>query len=96
MGHTKSCGCMKISTGAQKIKDILISNNIHFITEYTFSDLKSNKGGTYRFDFAIFKDEKLLELIEFDGAQHFSSQKGYYEGELENIQYRDNIKNDYC
>lgn len=94
--HTQSCGCMTGSIGANKIKNILLENNINFISEYTFSDFISPKNGKYRFDFAIFKDQNLIELIEFDGAQHFSPQKGYYEGQFETIKEHDKIKNDYC
>ena len=95
-GHTKSCGCSTESFGSQKIKQLLKDNNIKFISEYTFSDFKSDQGVPYRFDFAIFKDKELYEIIEFDGAQHFSPQKGYYEGQFEKIQLYDKIKNDYC
>lgn len=95
-GHTKSCGCSTESFGSQKIKQLLKDNNIKFISEYTFSDFKSSQGVPYRFDFAIFKDKELYEIIEFDGAQHFSPQKGYYEGQFEKIQLYDKIKNDYC
>ena len=47
-----------------------------------------------RFDFAIFNDDnQLSHLIEYDGVQHF---KESYWGGLEEIQLRDNLKNQYC
>lgn len=95
-GHTRSCGCQTESFGSQKIKKLLQNNNINFITEYTFSDLLSPNGWPLRFDFAIFKDQQLYELIEFDGPQHYNSYSGYYEGKLEQIQQYDEIKNQYC
>jgi len=30
-GHTRSCGCIKLSYGAEKIKNLLNKNNIPFI-----------------------------------------------------------------
>lgn len=95
-GHTKSCGCRTLSFGAEKIKNLLIEHKIPFIQEYTFSDLKSPSGGFLRFDFAIFKDSQLYELIEFDGIQHFKPCSGYFENKLKQIQQYDKIKNDYC
>ena len=66
-GHKKSCGCI-ISLGEQAIKEVLEKNNIKYIQEYTFSDLKNpNTNHSYRFDFAVFKDNSLSYLIEFDG-----------------------------
>lgn len=71
-GHKKSCGCI-ISLGEQAIKEVLEKNNIKYIQEYTFSDLKNpNTNHSYRFDFAIFKDNSLSYLIEFDGRQHYT------------------------
>lgn len=66
-GNTQSCGCLKnISIGEQKIKDLLDNNNITYKREYSFPDLPNR-----RYDFAIFQDNKIIELIEFDGEQHF-------------------------
>ena len=65
--HTLSCGCINSSIGEKIIEEILKDNNIHYIKEYTFKDLTSEKGGIYRFDFAIFENDKLVKLIEFDG-----------------------------
>jgi hypothetical protein len=66
-GGTKSCGCVK-SYGETAIRKILLDNNINFATEYTFSDLKGERGNPLRFDFAIFdNNNNLVQLIEFDG-----------------------------
>lgn len=70
-GGTTSCGCIN-SKGEKLIKQILNQNHINFIQEYTFPDLKSDKGYYLRFDFAIFKNNQLNCLIEFDGRQHYS------------------------
>lgn len=96
-GMTTSCGCIN-SRGEKLITQILQQNNINFATQYTFDDLLSDKGYPLRFDFAIFKDNKLDFLIEFDGRQHFKGPdaKWSQSDNLETIQYRDNLKNEYC
>lgn len=96
MGHTRSCGCLSESWGVHKIKDILIKNNINFKTEYIFNDLRSSSNTQLRFDFAIFKNDKLIKLIEFDGQQHFKPYGGYFKDKFEQIQEYDNLKNEYC
>ena len=96
-GTTKSCGCVQ-SFGEKEIIKILTDNNINFITQYSFSDLLGPKGGKLRFDFAIFYNDKLYELIEFDGRQHFEGPDGTWKNSysLEDLQLRDNLKNEYC
>lgn len=94
---TQSCGCIK-SRGERMIIDLLVENNINFITQYTFPDLKTEKNGILRFDFAIFKDNQLYELIEFQGRQHYFGPDGKWSqcDDLETIQLRDNLKVEYC
>lgn len=96
-GTSKSCGCKKSSHGADKIESILINEHIHFKKEYCFPDLKSPKNAALRFDFAIFKNNKLKYLIEFDGELHYQSRKDF--GGEEGLKYRqkcDSIKNNFC
>ena len=55
------------SIGENKIKQILIDNNIKFKSEYVFSDLPNR-----RYDFALLnKNNEVIQLIEFDGEQHY-------------------------
>lgn len=90
-GLAKSCGCIK-SYGEEKIASILTQHNIIFKKEYSFNDLVYKD--KLRFDFAIFNpDGTLSHLVEFDGIQHFE-QTGWEN--LEIIQFRDNLKNQYC
>ena len=51
-----------------------------------------------RFDFAVFNNDKLEYLIEFDGRQHFTGPEASWTHahSLEEIQFRDKLKNDYC
>lgn len=97
-GAVISCGCIS-SAGEARIKEILDTNNISYKTEYIFSDLKNpNTGYHLRFDFAIFENNQLKYLIEFDGRQHFTGPESTWTHSysLEDIQFRDNLKNDYC
>ena len=96
--NTLSCGCLKTSAGEELIKNILIKNNINFISQYSFDDCISPKNSKLFFDFAVFdKYNKLAYLIEFDGQQHFIPVK--YFGDNEQFEYNqlcDQIKNNYC
>lgn len=98
-GHTSSCGCINYSKGEEKIKNILEENNINYKTQYTFSDLRSATGTCLRFDFAIFNnDNQLLQLIEYDGRQHFEYANNWKqpEEEFKTLQENDKRKNQYC
>lgn len=86
-----NCGCQIIrSKGEQKIASILKEYNISFEQEKIFPDLKYN-GKNLRFDFFI--DNQYL--IEYDGKQHFIKDSGYG-SDLENIQKRDRLKDQYA
>lgn len=69
-GGVLSCGCIS-SWGEQQILSILQNNNIAYKKEKTFTDLISTKGGHPRFDFAIYNDNGLCCLIEYQGIQHY-------------------------
>lgn len=96
-GVSQSCGCKHSSRGVDKIEAILNDNKLSYKKEYCFPELKSPKGGALRFDFAIFDNNHLQYLIEFDGEFHY---KPYAEfGGEEGLHYRqlcDQIKNRYC
>ncbi len=86
-----SCGCVK-SKGEFKIIQILKENNIIFQTQYKIFFQNSNR----YFDFAIFDSSgKIKYFIEYDGKQHFNIEGGWGES-LNDIQARDNIKNQWC
>lgn len=99
LGTTKSCGCL-ISSGEEKIKDILIKNNISYSQQYSFSNLVSSKNKRLHFDFAIFENiekTKLIGLIEYQGQQHYSP-VDYFGGEeaFKKLQQHDFLKKEYC
>ena len=94
-GNTISCGCI-ISKGEHKIKQLLLQHNINFVTQYKFKDLVSNTGYPLAFDFAIIENNQLAYLIEFDGRQHYDTINSWANSDLQSIQYRDELKNQYC
>lgn len=98
-GHTTSCGCIK-SKGEMFISQILLSNNIKFEREKTYTDCKlSNSNQCLRFDFYL-PDYDLL--IEYDGEQHSQisrfGNKTIEEAQkdLEETQMRDRFKDEWC
>lgn len=88
-GKTQSCGCLKESVGELNIAKILDQNDIQYIQQYKFQDLSN----MLRFDFAVFKDNMLDYLIEFDGVQHYDTTSGWF---TENLITNDKLKNEYC
>lgn len=89
----QSCGCL-VSKGEEKIRQILLENNILFKTQYSFSDLRGEQGGLLRFDFAIFNSKKQLSyLIEFQGEQHYLKSSKYFDISLQKY---DKLKKEYC
>lgn len=90
-GKSKSCGCIK-SHGEEVISQILKENGIEFQREYSFQDCLTENNYPCRFDFAIFENNNLKFLIEYDGKQHFED--SLYD--LTKNQKRDYIKNTYC
>ena len=91
-GHTHSCGCIK-SWSEGEIVTLLKKYNISFASQFTFADLRTDKGGTPRFDFAIFKNNQLYCLIEYHGEQHYDVSSSWYS---EEYQERDRLKEQYC
>lgn len=95
-GDTKSCGCLK-SNGESSIISFLNKNNYNYLKEYSFDDLLSNKHKPLRFDFAIFENNNLKFLIEFQGRQHFLDIDYFNHNEsLEIRQEYDKRKEEYC
>ena len=94
-GQVKSCGCLK-SNGEQKVVTALEELGIEYIREYSFPDLCGDKK-QLRFDFALFKNDKLFALIECNGEQHYNSVP-LWSGEeaLIKLQEYDQKKKDYC
>ena len=87
------CSVCKSSKGEIKIQEFLQSNNIEFISEYTFEDCKYKR--VLPFDFYI---PKLNICIEYDGKQHFE-RINFFDNTLEKFNerlHKDQIKTEYC
>lgn len=91
-GKISSCGCI-VSKGEYEISKILFNKNIKYKKQYTFLDLKSSKGRCLRFDFAVFDDDKLIFLIEYQGIQHFLDRNWFGKQQRE---VTDSLKQEYC
>lgn len=94
-GHITSCGCALQSSGERYILSVLKELNLEFSEQYIIPDCKYKQ--PLRFDFAIFSNNELLYLIEYDGKQHFEPINwfGGIRG-FKETQIRDDIKNEYC
>lgn len=90
--HLQKRGCpkCKLSRGEKQIEKFLTDNNIFFICQKIFKDLKGTKGGYLKFDFYIPKNNM---CIEYDGEQHFNTKSKYWSS---SIIENDNRKNYYC
>ncbi|CEO32973.1 hypothetical protein [Paraclostridium sordellii] len=89
------------STGEAKLRKVLNKYHIKFLKQFRFKDCRGDKY-PLPFDFALFKDNELLMLIEIDGEQHFkpinfNGIDNNRANELFNkTKKRDEIKNKYC
>ena len=94
-GHTTSCGCRIQSSKEQLIQEYLTSNNIDFVSQYSFQDCRYKY--KLKFDFALFKNNQIFYLIEYDGQQHYKP-IDFYGGKefFDKTKARDKIKNEYC
>ena len=91
-GSVQSCGCLGNSIGEAIIADLLKENNIKFIQEYKFLDLKDQS--YLRYDFAILNDkDEVIKLIEYDGRQHTDPNSGWHN---EKVILHDQMKTDYA
>ena len=75
-GVSKSCGCVN-SWGETQLIYLFNKYNLSFKKEVTFDDFITECNGHPRFDFAIYKNDKLFCLVEFDGRQHFYYDKNW-------------------
>lgn len=89
----RSCGCVE-SKGEQTITNLLVKNNISFVTQKRFDTCKNPETNAQLiFDFYI-NDSFLLE---YDGVQHYQTSTGWNNEEhLNYAQKHDNIKNQWC
>lgn len=94
-GHITSCGCRKQSSHEQYIEEVLKRENVVYKRQYTTPACRNKQ--VLLFDFALFQNNELLALIEYDGQQHFKA-VDLFGGEeaLIRTQQRDRIKDKFC
>ena len=93
-GSTKSCGCIT-SFGEMYTQKALTCLNLLYKRQYVFDELTKQTNKWYRYDFAIFHNDILLFVIEYDGIQH-TDNKIHWNETLEELQARDEIKTNFC
>lgn len=92
---------MAMSIGERKIAALLDEGDVLYKQEYSFPDLKSDRGIPLRFDFAVYEDADAYEadrvkfLIEFQGEQHYK-QKFTSREAFARQQANDKRKRSYC
>jgi len=91
-----NCPKCKESKGENRIEHFLSMHNIYYIKQYKFDDCRDTR--TLKFNFAVFNNNSLCCVIEYDGEFHYrpfrklkDSTKKFKEG-----QKRDKIKTKYC
>lgn len=98
-GDTKSCGCL-VSYHERHIQEMLNNLGITYTTQQKFEELTSTGRACDRlmFDIAVYDNNTLQYLIEYDGSQHFVySGSGWHTKEyLERTHRNDLLKNKYC
>lgn len=87
-----------ISKGEQKLINLFRRGGIQFEREVSFEDLQGKKKTLLRFDFGIFRNGKLLCLVEMDGIQHYQFVPYFHKttSNFKKQQERDRRKNSYC
>ncbi|USK82636.1 hypothetical protein LHV56_12485 [Peribacillus frigoritolerans] len=90
-----NCNSTNNSKGEERISDWLDSKNVNYEQQYRFADCKDKY--PLPFDFAIFHNDEIIALTEYDGEQHFKPIDWFGgEGGLKETQRRDKIKRNYC
>lgn len=89
---------IKTSKGEQKIINLLKRGGIKFEREISFPDLNGYKGVPLRFDFGIYRNNKLVGIIEVDGRQHYEYVPYFHKTifGFKKQQEWDRKKNKYC
>lgn len=91
--HGKRCPKCQYSRGEERIEAYLASRGIQYEAQYRIEKCKNEF--PLPFDFAIFENNKLKLLIEYDGEFHFYK-KFRTDQQFELQKKRDAIKNRFC
>jgi hypothetical protein len=95
--HLSGSGCPACSSskGELRIGEVLMKMKVQYIPQYKIDECRDVN--SLPFDFAVFKENKLKVLIEFQGQQHYEPIEYFngYEG-FEYTKKHDKIKEEYC
>jgi Zn ribbon nucleic-acid-binding protein len=91
LGGSRCPHCLE-SKGERAIYDYLLNSNYEFKREYKIKDCKNIR--PLPFDFAVFSQDKLILLIEYDGLQHYT--ESWHGNKLERTKINDRIRDEYC
>ena len=95
-----SCPHCSASKGERHIAKILDENNVQYKPQFWFHDCRIQL--PLPFDFALFKEDKLIGLCEYQGEQHYEpvdfANKGsvWAENHYKKTLFSDNVKRTYC
>lgn len=93
-GH--GCSNCNISLGENYIKMFLDNNKIEYKQQYRFEDCKGLRR-RLPFDFAVFNNDNLIALIEYQGIQHYKPVEKFGGQDALNKQKKnDDLKRKYC
>lgn len=88
------CPKCRISKGEKAIREYLENNQVNFKEQYRIKECKNIR--PLPFDFAIFNNDILICLIEYDGSQHYHRKFNYSEKDFARVKENDKIKSDFC
>jgi Zn ribbon nucleic-acid-binding protein len=89
------CPKCNASHGELAVTKWLVNNNIDYIPQYKIARCRNIN--PLPFDFALFKNKKLIMLIEYNGEQHYKAVNIFGgEEKLNDTKRNDQIKKEYC
>ncbi len=93
--HGRRCIKCQCSKGEKDIENFLKLKGFDFVAQKRFGECKNKR--SLPFDFAVYFENKLLCLIEYQGQQHYKP-ADYFGGykSFEQTVHNDNIKRMYC
>ena len=93
-GHTRTCGCGKISKYEEYVEEILNSLDIQYDREFKYIDCRNRYPLPFDFHFI---HNNIEYFIETQGQQHYIPVKAWDgEDRLKRTQGNDEIKRQYC
>ncbi|MCH5465051.1 DUF2726 domain-containing protein [Levilactobacillus tujiorum] len=92
INNRSGCPYCYSSHGEDAVREYLNENEFEFKEQYRIKECYNKR--PLPFDFAVFKNNELLYLIEYQGVQHYFPKFG--EENFKETRLRDRIKLDFC